>query len=490
MRLQLLLIFSGFFSIGLLSAQKAERTCGTPPEINSWLAAYQQNPAAFPRSPDTLYVPLTIHLVGSDEGKGYFQAYRVLDAFCMLNQDYEPANIQFYLSGPFRYINSDKYFDHNYSGGIEMMSNNNQPNTINCYIVGNPAGNCGYALYSLGVALNKSCLGESDHTWAHEIGHYLSLPHTFNGWEGLEPDFNQPAPSMVNGRPVELADGSNCQLAGDGFCDTPADYLNFRWACQGNGLSPQQQKDPQGRLFRSDGSLLMSYALDDCANRLSLAQVEAVRANLEGPRVNLLSDHISPMPLAVPPAIPISPEQGQLITNVSFLELAWPAVQNAEGYVVELNLLSPLGAEQPFMVYYAEEASLEIRGLLSERSWAWRVRPYNRFDGCAPFSETFSFDTGNFISNTTEQASFSDFRVHPNPQAAGEAVRVEFELPYAFYLQLTLYSSTGQYVRHQPLDAHYGHNEITLSTAGLPAGLYWLGIEHTGGRKFIKIILQ
>ncbi|MCB0569333.1 MAG: zinc-dependent metalloprotease [Phaeodactylibacter sp.] len=491
MRLFLLLLISLIAVFpGPLSAQKSDRGCGTVPERNEWLVAFQQNPAAFPRSPKTLYVPLAVHIVGTDDGKGYLQAYRVLDAFCTLNQDYEAANIQFYLSGTFHYINSSKYFEHDYNKGIEMMQAYNRPDAVNCYIVGDPAGNCGYAFYTLGIALDKSCLSETEHTWAHELGHYFSLPHTFYGWEGYDFDYSQAAPATVNGRPVELADGSNCAYAGDGFCDTPADYLNFRWSCQGNGLSPQQQKDPAGRTFRSDGTLLMSYAMGDCANRFSDSQIDALRANLEGPRSALLNDDAPLPPLGSPPARPINPEQDQLITNVSSLSLEWPPVPNAEGYIVQLNLLSPLGEETPFMYYQTEEPGIEIDGLLSERSWRWRVRPYNSYESCAGFSEAFSFDTGNFISNTKEQASLSEFRVHPNPLSSGASMKVEFELPYAFNLQLTLYTSAGVPARRQLLDAHYGHNEATLNTTGLPAGLYWLGIEHTGGRKFQKIIVQ
>ncbi len=491
MRLFLLLISSIIlFTTGPLPAQKAGRGCGTIPEFNDWLVYFQQNPAAFPRSPKTLYVPLAVHIVGTDEGKGFIPDHEVLDAFCTLNQDYEAANIRFFLSGPFRHIRNSQYFEHDYGKGIEMMQAYNLPNAVNCYIVGDAAGNCGYAFYTLGVVLDKSCMEETSHTWAHEIGHFLSLPHTFHGWESFSHDFSQPAPTAVNGRPAELADGSNCLVAGDGFCDTPADYLNYRWACQGNGMSAQVQKDPHGRAFRSDGSLLMSYAMDECANRFSERQIDALRANLEGPRAGLLPEQPPLPPMGNAPAAPLSPEQDQLITNVSSLALSWLPVPNAEGYIVQLNLLSTLGEEIPFTMYHSTEPAIEIDGLLSERSWRWRVRPYNRFDGCASFSEAFSFSTGNFISNTKEQASLGEFRLHPNPLPAGAPVKVEFELPYAFNLQLTIYTSTGQPVRHQPLDARYGHNEASVPTTGLPAGLYWLGIEHTGGRKFQKIIVQ
>ncbi len=44
--------------------------------------------------------------------------------------------------------------------------------------------------------------------YAHEMGHYFGLQHTFEG------------AGTAN---AELVDGSNCLTAGDGICDTPAD---------------------------------------------------------------------------------------------------------------------------------------------------------------------------------------------------------------------------------------------------------------------------
>jgi hypothetical protein len=478
----------------LLPAQQDsfERQCGTPPEISPWLAFFQTNQAAFPRSSDPYYVPLAIHLVGTTNGEGHLPFHQALEAFCALNEDFEQADIQFYLNGAVRYINSDQYYSHSYSGGIEMMGRHNVPNAINCYIVDNAAGYCGYAFHTLGIVLNKHCLEPGSHTWAHEMGHFLSLPHTFHGWESANHAYHQPAPQQINGRQVEHADGSNCRQAGDGFCDTGADYLNARWACQPTGLSQQVQHDPMGRAFRSEGSLLMSYAQDACANRFSEEQIAAMRANLQTQRPNLLANQPQPRLLLEQLTGPVEPAQGTLISNVSSLSLRWPAVAAAEGYLIAVNMIAPdgTGGEMPFAVYHAPSNSLEIEGLLSERSWHWRVKPYNRFDGCAAYSEPFIFDTGLFLSNTQEQTTFGGFMLHPNPQQAGQPVIVQFELPFAFNLHLSLYAADGRRLRQQSLIGHYGYNEAAFPTTGLPAGLYWLGIEHAGGRKFQKIVLR
>ena len=54
-----------------------------------------------------------------------------------------------------------------------------------------------------GIVFRKNCI--NSRTFAHELGHFFSLLHTFEG------------------SGTELVDGSNCDTAGDGLCDTPAD---------------------------------------------------------------------------------------------------------------------------------------------------------------------------------------------------------------------------------------------------------------------------
>ncbi|MCB0598153.1 MAG: T9SS type A sorting domain-containing protein [Lewinellaceae bacterium] len=486
-----LLLFS-FFSFLLAFAAKAqqvEQYCGTSPEIVEWLKHYQENPSAYLRSTELLYVPLTIHIVGNDDGNGYFPVSRVMDAFCTLNKDFEASNIQFFIEGDFNYINNSSYYDHDYGQGVEMMERYNVPNTINCYIVSSPAGNCGYSIYDLGIALNKGCTSASDHTWAHEIGHNISLPHTFRGWENTDfQDFEQ-TPFTVNGRQVELVDGSNCQTAGDRFCDTPPDYISNRWPCREDKLSNTEQKDPTGAVFRSDGTLIMSYSFDECASRFSEGQSDAMRANLLNPRANLLYNQ-SPAIYLEGAIVPVTPMEGATISDVNSVRLEWEPVANADGYIVQVSLLSSLGIEIVYRSFQTTETQVEVTNLLSDRDWRWRVRPYNRYDGCTPYSNAFTFETGNFINSTREEVAPTDFHVRPNPQDAGGDLSIEFELPVALDLQLGIYSMAGQRIYGTQLSAHYGLNKITVPTDNLEPGLYIIGLEHAQGRQFQKIVIQ
>lgn len=487
-----LLLFS-FVSLSVLlpgRAQEIEEYCGTLPGIAEWLQGFQENPSAFLRSPGLLYVPLSIHIVGMDNGEGLFPVSEVLGAFCTLNEDYEASNIQFFIEGEFHYINNSEFYSHNYGQGVELMERNNIPNTINCYFVNNPAGTCGYAFYSLGIALNKGCVSAAAHTWAHELGHFLSLPHTFSGWENADHSSYAQTPATINGRLVERVDRSNCRIAGDGFCDTPPDYLSSRWPCQADGKSAAGQKDPNGTAFRSDGSLIMSYSQDECAGRFSEAQSEAMRANILNQRANLLYDQSPAVYLGNPNIEATSPREGSLVAEVSSVRLEWKPVENADGYIVQLSLLSTLGAEIVYNTFHTTDNQVEVSNLLSDRDWLWRVRPYNRYDGCAQYSNTFTFETGNFINTTREEAALTDFHIQPNPQSAGGDLTIEFDLPVALELQLSLYSMAGQRVFGKQFNAQYGQNKVLLPTDNLEPGLYLIGLEHARGRQFRKILIQ
>ncbi len=193
MKRLLLFLATTLFLTSSLNAQKLSNQllCGTTDGKVKWLKDYQANPHAYPEALDTLYVPMTIHLVGQDDGSGYYPLPRLLDAFCTLNADFASASIQFYIY-EINYINNSEYYNHNYQSGAVMMGENNVPNTLNSYVPQSPGdGLCGYSSYNLGITMAKACMGAGDHTWSHEVGHFLSLPHPFFGWEGEDHDWSQ-----------------------------------------------------------------------------------------------------------------------------------------------------------------------------------------------------------------------------------------------------------------------------------------------------------
>ncbi|MEL6720383.1 MAG: metalloprotease, partial [Bacteroidota bacterium] len=353
------------FSIDFAVAQQLN-PCGTIAGRSKWLQQYQAAPDRYKKGNDsTIYVPMTIHILGTNTGNGYFRMPNFLDAFCRLNTDFEGTNLHFYINNEINYINNTAWYQHDdILTGVEMMFENNVENTLNVYFVDSPAGNCGYNLPYAGIANAKSCSDPDDHTWAHEVGHALSIPHPFLGWEGgvahdgsINHSFNNPAPRevyydytlfkeqlyldtlIIDTALVELVDGSNCYEAADGFCDTEPDYVAQRWQCNADGRSPTRQTDPDGQKFNSDGSLIMGYSLDQCSSRFTPEQIAAMRANLLDQKSAWLNDQAPLGTVSTDPVVINSPFEDE-ITPAENIYFEWEAVENATHYIVQVSRLS------------------------------------------------------------------------------------------------------------------------------------------------------
>mgnify|MGYP000583803313 CR=1 FL=1 len=102
----------------------------------------------------------------------------------------------------------------------ELHDDHGRENAINVYIPNSTIGYDGYSYsgpfgdtlyvssYNGLVISGTESITNKPSIFIHELGHYFGLYHTDAGW----------------GDGLELADGSNCETAGDFCCDTPAEY--------------------------------------------------------------------------------------------------------------------------------------------------------------------------------------------------------------------------------------------------------------------------
>lgn len=489
MKKQLITLLTLLAGFSVISAQQAApKPCATPAFKSEWLKRYQQNPDAFPKSNGTMYVDMTIHIMGNDAGQGYFSIAKTLNAFCELNEDFEQADIQFIIKGILYHDNTEYYSHQEFEPGLEMMYTYNVPNTLNCYIVDDPAGACGYSAYGVGIALQKGCINTGDNTWAHEAGHALSLPHPFYGWEGYDHNYNLPAPAFVFGNEVERIDGSNCQNAGDGFCDTAPDYLNYRWGCDNNNNSVTSQKDPTGVSFYSDGSLFMSYSLDACSHRFSDDQIAAMRANLLDDNAALMSETQPDGIIDDNPVLTaVNPAQGGSAPNPNDVTLQWEPVPNATHYVLQLNPFSFFSVVvDQFIV---EGTSLTVSGLLPNRTYHWRVRPFNNIYTCTSFTNSQQFTTGS-VTSTDNPGENPALRIYPNPISKGQSLHLQIGEDMQGQALITLYTAAGAQVWSGTPTLAPGDQIIDLGIESLSSGIYLLRIIQDDRQWQSKLIIQ
>lgn len=481
----------------LSMSQEDFNPCATVDEYPEWLAEFLANPnrPKARNADEIIYLPMSIHNLGKTDGTGFYPLQNILESFCTLNADFAPYNIQFFIKGEIEHINRDLYYDHdNYSDGIRMMRAYNDPLTVNVYITNNaPSNACGYYTPSEdAIVVRKQCMGASGHTWTHEVGHWLSLPHTFYGWEGRTYDPNESTPEYlrISGKDttyVEDALGSNCHKAGDRFCDTPADYLSLGWSCNGSFQSVQVQKDPFGIDFRSDGSNFMSYSTDACQSKFSEEQAEAMRASLDiTPKSFYVSNAIPIGKVSEDPMTFVSPVPGELV-HYQGIKLKWNHHPNATRYLVEISKFSFFVTLERQMI--VEGNSIDIGDLEVDRTWYWRVKPFNPYDACGGFSEAGGFTTYD-ITAVDEISENNRLEIFPTLVESGRSsINIDFDFSDLLNVEIDVYSATGQMLKRQVF-ANPGRSLQNLDIGGLSAGLYLLKISTEKGSLVKRITLQ
>jgi hypothetical protein len=477
-------------------AQTAVRQCDTADDF-PWLNWYQGHKSEIAERGDSdtswLYVPVSLHIVGKDDGKGYFAVDQAMRAVCDMNTRFRQAHIRFYLKPgeALFYLDNTAWYDHNTTGGAELINQNKLPGRMNAFIVDDPNGACGYYWLDA-IVLRKSCSGNNNSTWAHEAGHYFSLPHTFRGWENFDWDFSKAAPKEVNGRAVEKVDGSNCATSGDRFCDTKPDYLSDRWNCSSTSTSTTTQLDPDSIGFRSDGSLIMSYANDRCQSRFSPEQIAAMRANLRSQRANHLTisepgteiDDNAKVQL-------ISPIDSQSVPY-NKTELRWRPVTGADFYLVEVSLFSSFIVKLVTRAVFDATSLALPENMPKNRALYWRVRPYSYWDYCP--GSTSDVQMGVFrtsdLNEINELARNTNLALAPNPLIAGTALSLSIDAESYLDGQLSIADGAGRILLAQPVQVPEGQTQITVGTEALPAGLYFLSVWNEKGaiqKRFVVV---
>lgn len=480
------LVFGLFFIVQLNAQTQPPNFCGTVGKT-PWLIKYQQNRQAFAtESADSnwLYMPVTFFIVGNDAGAGYFPISRVFKALCHMNSQFVSARIKCYLHPtlPFKYLNKTSWYEHDWDGGDELINTNYISDRLNAFIVQDPAGNCGYS-WQDAIVLGKNCSGETNSTWGHELGHHLSLPHPFFGWEGRTANPSMPAPRNLGfGNPVEKVDRTNCLDAGDGFCDTEADYISNRWNCNSNGLS-SQYLDPDSVAFRSDGSYLMGYANDECQNRFMPDQMEAMRANLNDEHISyLVTNQHGPVIANDAGAQLISPLDSAVIpfNNASF---SWNPVPNAEFYSLEIGFFSTFSPLLHTTVITTGATSYQYtNGLPKNRALYWRVRAFNSWDVCL---EQTNPQVGTFlsvdVSGTNELERAYQVSLSPNPATVGQDAQLNIDADQTEDVTLDLYDLNGRLAWTKNVRIYSGEQSLNIPTGQLLGGHYRLTIRNQRG---------
>lgn len=447
------------------------------------------------RNAVTTYIPLAITIVRDNNGQGGVDPQQLYDMVCDLNRDYLDQNVQFYVLDSFRLRNHQATYNDCFAfqASLYMEANKFGLNAINIY-VSPTVNNQAASYYSPGgdyVFIMNSMADGNSNTATHELGHFFSLPHTFNGWENIDyhPTYNTATtPANLGGRAVEKAartgSQANCNSAADGFCDTPADYFSGREACPYVGASGVLAKDPTGVALDPDETFYMSYFLDACVNRFSTQQKAAIAADINQRGWSALAAPNPATTIANTPVVVTAPTNNQSINiggSGTAITLDWEPVTGANFYRVKLErTLQGVPISTIFTTTVRNATAFTFNSSLlptpstAGHTYTWSVQPMSNFYTCLSFTPAASFIARNIavsVEEVVEKGGLS-FRVSPNP-VNSTSLNLLVRSNQTLETSLRLYSLEGKLLSQaENLQLNEGENTLHLDVSGLANGLY------------------
>lgn len=457
-------------------------------------------------SRDIFYVPVFFHLVADGTGKGRPTKARALDILCSLNDQFAGTDIRFYLSedltmGLFdESISNDNVYS-NQSNSF-LMESKRHPNAMNIYLVDGistggpePNGVTGYYNESRDwIVLQHKFHNTYPVVISHCVAHFLSLLHTYFGWEApfdeSSPGWPEAPPVTSSGIPTEYQDGTNCSVAGDMICDTPPDYF---FAAQNAGCAEYHggAQDPSGTPVDPMENNIMSGNLE-CQNYLiTPMQNEAMLADLATPYRSYLtiSFLLEQSPVTIPDNLLVSPYHNETVAYYNSVSLAWKALPEATHYLISIDKLPNFGSAS-YREYVTTTNALFLTNLEPGKGYYWQVRPFNELSSCkAEMVEYRKFVTSYITTGTQGLKGVSGWQIQPNPVTDNQ-LTIQINAIQDFEADIAILDISHRImfqIANQSIQS--GINTIELPVDRLANGLYLVELKNKVSTGIQKLII-
>lgn len=469
----------------LAAVAHAQEPCGTvaTPQVLSWWdtrAQTLQRIAA--KGTQTYSVPVHIHIVGDDNGAGYYQTANAYELICELNQRFAPLQISYFLDDSITHINNSLYTNPSAPYVNQMMNTYNRSRVCNIYLVPNLTGLCGYTYFPNqgpaqgrgGIVLKNGCSlpGNSDPT--HEMGHYFSLLHTFQDW---------------NTANAELVNGSNCATKGDHFCDTRADWQDFRWNCPYTG----SHQDANGDYYMPDSSLYMGYSNVPCPTRFSPQQQQAIIYSRANDRPYLDSTAAPSYPVLTTTNLLLPVDGDMAVPSSNNAAFRWNKMAGATQYNLLIILATATSFNTTVLNVVTPDTAYIVNSLQAGTSYKWEVLPLNYIQTCiAPDASGIQrHNFGVVYANSVADVggNIQRLALYPNPVSGIENLMLSLTLKSSTSIVVQLVALDGRIVFEQELKASAGKASYSIPAANLSSGMYCIRLRSADfdiTRRFVK----
>lgn len=423
-------IFLIALSFGLLisNLSQAQIKCGIDDNLEHrrfLLSLPFETRTSFSKPENNHKVPMQFHIVSANGGE-VIKLKVILDALCYLNEVFDTIGLTFYMGGNVNYITNPTFSSlPNMAVGDAMVATHNVPGRMNVYFTKlnnfSPGALCGFGNFPFtgggsganagAIVLDAGCVPAPNPTWAHEMGHHLSLFHTFQTTSSNPTGASAERVTRVT--EVNPRVSANCATAADLFCDTEADYLQGGWtSCN----MVHTTTDFNGDVFRPESANFMSYSLDQCQNKFSQQQKGTMVYSMVNLRSQLINqNHPTFNPIAST-INRLTPAQGSTNNPANFTFFSWNKVPGATHYILEFSRFSSFTPGQTFDTLITDTMLLYEGTRIGQGNLHyWRVRPFSYTEPCTNFSSVGSFTaSAPYGVNTSNLVKKQEIKVYPS----------------------------------------------------------------------------
>jgi hypothetical protein len=525
MRFQVILLpflFLFFLSLSLTAQDPTVKGfCGTSRHdldaISEQLSANLANldHIAIERSGAVTYVPIRLFIVQRTDGTGGVELEKFLDMLCGLNEFYAEMDIQFFLKGSISYLKNTGLFDNPMSpSSYTTMVNQRQKGFLNMFLTNETGEANVLAYYTSGwpsweadlLVIRRSEVASNKFTVEHEVGHYFSILHPFNGWECDQWDgakhgnpltlTTAPCTSLkppYNNILVEFADGSNATNAGDLLADTPADYnLGLGWDdCNYNGGA----KDKNGVPLNPDENNIMGYFLQCSDYYFSTQQKAAINADLSA-RKNVSPNNNKYLNVNTTPELQLPgiadavfPLDGGVSNGNVGVKLEWQADAGAKSYVVRIDRFTSFKFMPRYYYVNTPQVTLDF-DLIADAKYYWQVYSYNEYRTCEPWSPIFSFNA-SLASSVSSINGLESFALRMQPLPLGQQLDFQAAMVSDLTVDLSIVDMSGRIIHQEnKIVLSSGEQQYTTQWAPTHGGVYFIRLQSENGIHTEKLVVQ